>query len=40
VKKRREIGLEFDIDKLTNSIENAKSGDSFTIEISKGIDKK
>ncbi len=45
--RRREIGLEFEIDKLTNSIENVKSGDSFPTEISlltkaevKGLTKK
>lgn len=32
--KRKEIGLEFEIDKLTNSIENVKSGDNFPTEIS------
>jgi hypothetical protein len=34
VKNRTESGLEFKVDKLTNSIENAKTGDSFTTEIS------
>ncbi len=34
MKKRKEIGLDFEIDKLTNSIENVKSGDSFQTEIS------
>ena len=34
MKKRKEIGLEFEIDKLTNSIENEKSGDNFPTEIS------
>lgn len=34
MKKRKEIGLEFKVDKLTNSIENVKSGDSFPTEIS------
>jgi hypothetical protein len=34
VKKQKEIGLDFEIDKLTNSIENVKSGDSFQTEIS------
>ena len=34
MKKKYEIGLEFEVDKLTNSIENVKSGDSFTTEIS------
>lgn len=47
MKKRKEIGLEFEIDELTNSIENVKSGDSFPTEISlltkaevKGLTKK
>ena len=34
MKKRKETGLEFEVDKLTNSIENVKSGDSFSTEIS------
>jgi len=34
VKKQKETGLEFEVDKLTNSIENIKSGDSFPTEIS------
>jgi hypothetical protein len=34
VKKRKEIGLEFEVDKLTNSIENLRSGDNFPTEIS------
>ena len=34
MKKRKETGLEFEVDKLTNSIENVKSGDSFPTEIS------
>jgi len=34
VKKRKEIGLDFEVDKLTNSIENVKSGDSFATEVS------
>ena len=34
MKKQLEIGLEFIIDKLTNSIENIVSGDSFATEIS------
>jgi hypothetical protein len=33
VKKKKEIGLEFIIDKLTNSIENVVSGDSFATDI-------
>ncbi len=32
--RRKEIGLEFVVDKLTNSIENVNSGDSFQTEIS------
>ncbi len=34
MKKRKEIGLDFEVDKLTNSIENVNSGDSFQTEIS------
>lgn len=34
MKKVKELGLDFEIDKLTNSIENTKSGDSFPTEIS------
>jgi len=34
VKRRKEIRLEFEVDKLTNSIENVKSGDNFPTEIS------
>ncbi len=47
MKKRKRTGLDFEIDKLTNSIENVKSGDSFATEISlltraevKGLTKK
>ena len=47
MKKRKETGLDFEVDKLTNSIENLKSGDSFPTEISiltkveaKGLTKK
>jgi len=32
--KQKNIGLDFIIDKLTNSIENIVSGDSFPTEIS------
>ncbi len=32
--KRKDIGLDFEIDKLTNSIENVVTGDSFSTEIS------
>jgi len=34
VKKQKNIGLDFVIDKLTNSIENVNSGDSFPTEVS------
>jgi hypothetical protein len=34
VKKQRNIGLNFEVDKLTNSIENVVSGDSFQTEVS------
>ena len=34
MKKQQDIGLDFIIDKLTNSIENVQSGDSFPTEIS------
>lgn len=34
MRKRKEIGLNFLVDKLTNSIENIVSGDSFATEIS------
>lgn len=34
MKKQSSIGLDFSIDKLTNSIENAWSGDSFSTEVS------
>jgi hypothetical protein len=34
MKNRKEIGLNFIIDKLTNSIENVITGDSFATEIS------
>jgi len=34
VKKRKTIHLDFVIDKLTNSIENVKSGDSFKTDVS------
>jgi hypothetical protein len=34
VNKRKEIGLDFEVDKLTNSIENVVTGDSFATEIS------
>lgn len=34
MKKRKEIGLDFEVDKLTNSIENVVTGDSFATDIS------
>lgn len=34
MKKKKEIGLDFIIDKLTNSIENVVTGDSFATDIS------
>jgi len=34
MKERKEIGLDFTIDKLTNSIENVVTGDSFATDIS------
>ena len=47
MKKQKEIGLDFEVDKLTNSIENVVTGDSFATDISivtladlKGITKK
>lgn len=47
MKKRNQLGLDFEVDKLTNSIENVKSGDCFPTEISlltkaevKGMTKK
>ena len=33
MKKSRKIGLDFEVDKLTNSIENVISGDSFSTDI-------
>jgi len=35
VKKRAKIGLDFEIDALTNSIKNLISGDSFSTDISR-----
>lgn len=34
MKKRKEIGLDFEVDKLTNSIENVVTGDNFATDIS------
>ena len=34
MKNKEEIGLDFIIDKLTNSIENVLTGDSFATDIS------
>jgi hypothetical protein len=39
MRKKKEIGLDFNIDKLTNSIENVVTGDSFQTEISIVTDK-
>ena len=33
MKKNRKIGLDFEVDKLTNSIENVITGDSFPTDI-------
>ena len=33
MKKRRQRGLDFEVDKLTNSIENVISGDSFPTDV-------
>jgi len=33
VKKQRNIGLDFEIDALTNSIRNTVSGDSFRTDV-------
>jgi hypothetical protein len=35
VKKSRKIALDFEIDKLTNSIQNTFSGDSFPTDVSR-----
>jgi hypothetical protein len=35
VKKRDKIGLDIEIDELTNSIKNVISGDSFSTDISQ-----
>ena len=47
MKKQKQIGLDFEIDKLTNSIENVVTGDSFSTDVSlvdrhdlKGLTKK
>lgn len=37
MKTQTEIGLDFEVDKLTNSIENVSSGDSFPTEVSQLI---
>lgn len=34
MKKNRKIGLNFELDKLTNSIQNVITGDSFSTDIS------
>jgi len=35
MKKRKQIALDFEIDRLTNSIQNTISGDSFPTEVSR-----
>ena len=35
MKKSKKIALDFEIDRLTNSIQNTVSGDSFPIEVSR-----
>lgn len=35
MKKPKEIGLEFEIDKLTDSIENSISGETLSTQISR-----
>jgi len=35
VRKKKKIALDFEIDKLTNSIQNTVSGDSFPTEVSR-----
>jgi len=35
MKKRKQIALDFEIDRLTNSIQNTVSGDSFPTEVSR-----
>jgi hypothetical protein len=35
VKKHKAIGLDFEVDKLTNSIQNTISGDSFQTDVSR-----
>lgn len=34
MKRKEQTGLEFEVDKLTNSIENVISGDRFSTEVS------
>ena len=34
MKRKRELGLDFIVDQLTNSIENVVTGDSFPTEVS------
>ncbi len=40
MKKRKEIELEFEVDKLTNSIENAISGEVFDTLVAQVTDSK
>jgi len=35
VKKRKRIALDFEVDRLTNSIRNTVSGDSFPTDVSR-----
>jgi hypothetical protein len=35
VKRTRKTALDFEVDKLTNSIQNTISGDSFATEVSR-----
>jgi hypothetical protein len=38
VKKLKQNGLDFEVDKLTNSIENRVTGDNFPIDITLNVD--
>jgi hypothetical protein len=37
VKKQKRVALDFEVDRLTNSIQNTISGDSFPTEVSRLI---
>ena len=39
MKKQKNLGLDFEIDKLTNSIENTQTGEVFDTEIMRLTDK-